>query len=501
MDKREVKLKNMICWGAGDIVGNGTGTILGLWALYFYIQVAGLSPVQAGSIFAIGKIWDAINDPIIGYTTDNIRTKWGRRRVFLLFGAPLMLLYSTIWISGFDYIYYLMTYLCFNTAMSVLSIPWITLPSEMTSDHKIRTKMGSVRMVFSQSTAFLSALIPGLFLNYFADKQDAFMAMGATLSIIFMIPWLVVYFGTWETPADELPEPDSLSMLETMKKIYREMFSTFKLKTFRLHLLMYVGGFCALDTIGSLLVFFGVFIAGISEAQAGSALSIMSFAQFLGVFLFTWLAFKISNAKAYLVALAMVLGSLILYTSLGASFSNPFYIFVAISILLGFGRGGINLIPWVNYNFMSDIDEALTGTKRAGIYGSVMQLARKVTAALALMLVSSSLQWVGFQSGQENQTTAALSGLHWIFLALPIGFMLLAAWATMKYKLDAKANIMLNEELDRLRSGGKLEDATPETKSLIEELTGWEHKYTWGNMALKKAENNDSALTMKNSYK
>ena len=85
---REVKTRNILCWGMGDIFGSGAMTITGLWLLYFYIEVAGLSPAAAASIFAIAKIWDGITDPIMGYITDNIRTRWGRRRLFFIIGAP-----------------------------------------------------------------------------------------------------------------------------------------------------------------------------------------------------------------------------------------------------------------------------------------------------------------------------------------------------------------------------------------------------------------------------
>ncbi len=73
--RRDVKTKNILAWGMGDIFGSGAMTITGLWLLYFYIEVAGLSPAAAASIFAIGKIWDGITDPVMGYITDNVRTR------------------------------------------------------------------------------------------------------------------------------------------------------------------------------------------------------------------------------------------------------------------------------------------------------------------------------------------------------------------------------------------------------------------------------------------
>ncbi|HKN02964.1 MAG TPA: MFS transporter, partial [Buttiauxella sp.] len=85
----------------GDIFGSGAMTITGLWLLYFYIEVAGLSPAAAASIFAIAKIWDGITDPVMGYITDNIRSRWGRRRLFFIIGAPFSLTFALMWISGY----------------------------------------------------------------------------------------------------------------------------------------------------------------------------------------------------------------------------------------------------------------------------------------------------------------------------------------------------------------------------------------------------------------
>lgn len=151
---REVKTRNILCWGMGDIFGSGAMTITGLWLLYFYIEVAGLSPAAAASIFAIAKIWDGITDPIMGYITDNIRTRWGRRRLFFIIGAPLSFCFALMWVSGFGYAWYLGTYLLFSTVFTLLMVPYDTLPAEMTSRYDLRSKMSGARMLFAQATAF-----------------------------------------------------------------------------------------------------------------------------------------------------------------------------------------------------------------------------------------------------------------------------------------------------------------------------------------------------------
>ncbi|WP_036830239.1 MFS transporter, partial [Photobacterium sanctipauli] len=124
-------------------------------------------------IFAIAKVWDGFTDPIVAYITDNIRTRFGRRRVFILFGAPFLLVFGLMFISGFGFGYYLATYLLFNTMNTIVMTPYSTLPNEMTDDYQTRTKMSSCRMTFGQITAFVVTFIPGLIMARVTDQAEA----------------------------------------------------------------------------------------------------------------------------------------------------------------------------------------------------------------------------------------------------------------------------------------------------------------------------------------
>ena len=97
-ENRPVKLKNLIAYGVGDIFGGGSFLIINMLFLFFLTEVVGMRPLYAGLVFGIGKIWDAISDPLMGYISDNTRSKFGRRRLYFLLGiipiaavpAPMM---------------------------------------------------------------------------------------------------------------------------------------------------------------------------------------------------------------------------------------------------------------------------------------------------------------------------------------------------------------------------------------------------------------------------
>ena len=473
--------KNIIAWGSGDIFGSGSGTIIGLWMLYFFTQVAGLSPVEAGLIFAIGKFWDAITDPIIAYITDNIRTRFGRRKVFFLFGAPFLIVFGLMFISGFGFVYYLATYLLFNTMFTVVMTPYSTLPNEMTNDFEIRTKMGSCRLTFGQITAFVVTFIPGLIMANVEDEAQAFIYIGFLFGFIFTLPWYFIYKYTWEMDPSRLPPPSSAGTLkETIFALYKEMATTLRIKTFRIHLMMYIGGSVALDIFGGLFLHYMTFVLDMSATEGGQVLSIMTFMQFFGVLIFTWVALRMGNANSFKAAMLLMFAALIYFSFLPSLSVAANTAILLGAVVMGLARGGIYLIPWVIFNSIPDVDELLSGKRRAGIFSGVMTLGRKVCQASAMLIASIGLQLVGFESGAGVQSAETITGIYWLFLTGPTCLALVAVTGAMLFKLNKDTHKILVDEIERLRSGGEKSDASSNTVKVVETLTGWEYKYMWG---------------------
>lgn len=160
-ESRKLTLKNYLGYGTMDLFGGGAFAIIGAWMLYFFITYCGLTPVEAGSIIAIARIIDAMASPIMGHITDNFgRTKlgkkFGRRRFFLLVGSPLMVIYSLLWISDMNYWYYLTVYILLEFLAAMVLIPFETLGAEMTNDFNARTKLSTIRLIYSGLGTFLA---------------------------------------------------------------------------------------------------------------------------------------------------------------------------------------------------------------------------------------------------------------------------------------------------------------------------------------------------------
>ena len=490
---REIKLHNYICYGLADVIGSGAFTLVSAWLLFFLTTFCGLTPIEAGSLFAVARIVDVIMCPCMGYISDNFHKtrlgrRFGRRRFFLLLSIPLVAVYSLLWVQGFSYWIYLLAYILFEIVYSMILIPYDTLSAEMTSDFYKRSKLTSARMYIAQFAGFVAAFLPGRLLAYFgSDSAISFFYAGAIFTVAFMVVLLFVYFGTWERSIEEIEQNERHAVSEDkpplgkrLFNIYYDFVSTLKIKTFRSHLGMYLGGSVAQDIFNSVFTYFVVFALATSSVVASNLLSAINGLQFFGVGVATWLTLRYSPSRAFAIQAMMALVAFILFgvTYMGG-FTSMALLYLAAGIA-GLARGGIYSIPWNTYTFVADVDEVLTCRRREGIFAGFMSLLRKASQALSIFLVGVALQMSGFMSGQNSQPQSAINMILTIMIVLPVILTVWGIWAAYQFKVTSRTHAVLNEEVARLKQGGSKASVGGEAKEVIETLTGMPYDHCWG---------------------
>ena len=206
-----------LAYGSGDMGPAITANVLVFFLLYFFTNVAGLPPGMAGSILAIGKIGDAINDPIAGILSDRTRTKWGRRIPWMLFGTlPFGLFFFLQWLvptfsSDPDFnnwclfAYYIIIATLFNLAYTAVNLPYTALTPELTQDYNERTNLNSFRFAFSIGGSILSLITATLiFQLYPGDPVEQYYVLGLVSSIIAMIALFWCTFRIQERGSEPL---------------------------------------------------------------------------------------------------------------------------------------------------------------------------------------------------------------------------------------------------------------------------------------------------------
>ncbi|MFU0885120.1 MFS transporter [Kluyvera sichuanensis] len=491
---RKITIPVSIGYGLTDIMGGGAFTVIGAWLLFFYTTFVGLSPVEAASIVAIARIVDAIVSLFMGSFTDHfyknsLGKRFGRRRFFLLLGAPLMLVYILLWITGMSFWFYLAVYLAFEIIAAMVLIPWETLPSEMTKDFNSRTKLSTCRMFLSASGTFLATFIPGLLISHFGEHDPhAYFINGVVFAILFMFCVFISWKVTWErdlTP-EMLAELDShrqptsfIDKVVATGKLFKEYYSTLKVRAFRKHLAIYLFSFTAKDVYNTVFVFFCVYCLNVSSSLSGTLLS-MSIVGLPVTLLAGVAIIKYGPSRLYVFAYTLMMLCLVgLFMVYQFPPDNKVTILVVLAAVYQVGRCVLEFTPWNVFPFIPDIDEMITRQRREGLFAAVMTFSRKTTVAIATFVVGVMLQEGGFVKGSQVQPESAVNTIAVLLFAGTAGLLLIALWQAVTFHLNKRTHKIFVDEVERLKAKGSKRDVTRETRKIVEDLTGYSYDDLW----------------------
>lgn len=206
----KLQFTTKLAYGSGDFGPAITANILVFFLLYFFTNVAGLPAGIAGTILAVGKIVDAVNDPIVGIWSDRTRSSWGRRLPWMFWGAlPFGLFFFLQWLvpnfsdnltvnTRFLFVYYVLIGILFNISYTMVNLPYTALTPELTQDYDERTSLNSFRMGFSLGGSILSLLLSGLiFQLYPGSEQEQYAVLGLFCSLISIV---AIYWCVFRVP-------------------------------------------------------------------------------------------------------------------------------------------------------------------------------------------------------------------------------------------------------------------------------------------------------------
>lgn len=485
--KQNLTMKNIFSYAVGDLYGGGAFFIIGALFLVFLTDVAKITPALAGTIILIGKVWDAVTDPTMGYISDNTKSKHGRRRIYFLIGIiPIFLSWFLLWSSfGLSsdiakFIYYLLVYLLFNTVFTLVMVPYNSMPSEMTNQYQERSKLITIRMLFSQGGMLLGAVLPLTIVNFFdSNPSFGYMVMATVFGLIFSIPWIFVFLGTFEKKhvfevTEKLPLP------KVAKKISKDFGSTLKNKSLRIHTSMYIAAYVSMDIFNALLIYFiRDYLNQYQNYQV--LLGVVVIIQMLSLFIVMKLVNKFGNAKTYRIHATIWMVAVFALFMINQNI--PIWALLIVGAFVGLGLSGCVMTPYNMLAFVVDADEMITTKRREGIYAGMMTFMRKIAQAVALFLVGVGLEAVNYQEPindvVQTQTPETLLGIRLMFLLGPVILLTLGIISSFRYKISPKNHEILMTEISRLKAGGLKTDVASDHKQIIESITGQEYQSLW----------------------
>jgi len=438
---RRIKL----LYPTGDLSTSIPLAILMFFQLYFLTDVAHLRPDLAGWAVGIGKVWDAVNDPLFGLVSDRIRTRWGRRRVFLLFGAvPLGLTFMLMWLVpplgplGLT-AYYAVTFILFDTAFTLIHVAYNALTPELTPDYDERSSLNGYRMVYSISGT-LGAIIFATVLGWsVTDPRTLFAIVGVTLGLASMVPPLVVYKVTWEKGAEDQPPP--LPWRQALA-------ATLGNRPFWMVMGLYLLSWTTASILAADLVYFANYHLRVPE-QANYFVLVAEGAAILFIPLWVWVARRLDKKRAFILGTVSWIGILLLLSFIHSDQVGLAY---ALAALSGSGIATAYVIPWAMVPDVVEHDELQTGQRREGSYYAFASFFQKLATGLAVWGMGQALYRAGYVTPTQaipvpDQSRQVIQVIRYFMGPIPAVLLFLSVLFAWFYPITREAHASLREQL------------------------------------------------------
>jgi len=458
-----------MAYGAGDLGPAITANIVVVFLLVFFTNVAGLDPGLAGSILLIGKIWDAINDPMIGALSDRTESKWGRRLPWILWGAvPFGIFFFLQWVvPNFSdnpntnqwglFWYYVVISIFANIFYTIVNLPYTALTPELTQNYDERTSLNSFRFAFSISGSILSLIIALVLFGVFPnDPIKQYLLIGGVCAILAVLPLYWCVFGIRERVLEgearrqaNPPPPQTMSYWEQLKVAFRN-------RPFLYVVGIYLCSWLAVQNTVAIIPYFVQNWMGLTEQDFTKVVIAVQVTGLVMLFVWTAVSKRVGKKAVYFMGM-----SVWVIAQIGLFLLQPGQVvgMYVLAVMAGFGVSTAYLVPWSMIPDVIELDELNTGQRREGLFYGYMVLLQKLALAIGVFLVGQALQVSGFlktTAGQPipTQPDSALWAIRLMIGPIPAVILLIGLVLAYFYPItrEVHAEILLKLQ-ERKREG------------------------------------------------
>jgi GPH family glycoside/pentoside/hexuronide:cation symporter len=435
---KKLSRRTKFIYGLGDWGTSASTAARNLFWPFFLVSVVGMPVRLAGLIYLVGRIWDSINDPLIGTLSDRLNTRWGRRRPLLLFGAvPFGV--------GF--------FLFFDTMYTLINVPYTALTPELTEDYDERSSLTGWRiataifatLVVGASFKWLAEEVLGKWLQLYIDPESAlrigFAATAALWSITLMLPPLSLFKNIVETQRVP-PDTSPIRPWQTFKEVFSN-------RPFRLSAIVYLLTFSTTDIVVTVMVWFLIFYVRVEPGFDNIILGTVLGLAFLTMPLTVRLMRRFGKRNMFIASMTLFAVVLIIISQVPPG--GQYYLLAAAAIG-GLGYGAANVVPWAIVADVVEADELKTGKRREGLYAGYLVFFRKLATAFSVFAATRVLDLAGFREGTTGsqfieQPESALLALRLLVGLVPAVMLAGAIFFAWQYPLDRDTHQQIRRQL------------------------------------------------------
>ena len=460
---RTVPLKHKIAFGIGMLGNQMFPAALGIFMVVL-IQNLGFNPLLYGVIAFVPRLVDAITDPLMGFISDNTKSKWGKRRQYVFIGAILTgLSFIAMWQlyseNGivFNFSYFLTLSLLFYLGITIFSIPFVAMGYEMSDDFHERTRIMAISQFIGQ---FAWVVAPWIWViiydpNLFDSAESATRQLAVIIGIACML--FAVTPALFINSKSTLDDKNLIPLTrENIGKSFKNIFvifnDAFKNIPFRKLCIATFLVFNSFQTIAAFSFFIIVYYlfngdaaaAGVWPTLHGSIGAICT--SFLVIPILSVMAQKIGKKNTFVISQGVSIIGYILFWFLFIP-GKP-YMFLFALPFFSFGIGGLFTLMMSMTADVCDLDELENGLPRKeGSFGAIYWWMVKLGTAIAGLFSGLILYYVGFEAGASIQSDGAMNGLRFFYSAIPIAGTLGAIYVMKDYDIDEERAEEIKKEL------------------------------------------------------
>ena len=450
----KLRTRTKVFYGIGDLGNAVVNSAIQFFLMKFYTDGALILPALAGNALLIGKIWDAVNDPLFGWITDRTKSRFGKRRVFMLFGAiPLAISIALLWfvpttdrVSTFLWI--AATFILFDTVWTLTNVPYYALTSELTDDYDERSSLTTYRMAMAVPAYLVGAALTPAIVGLFALQRTGYAFIGIAYGILAGLALLISAAGIRERSGPTLAKPESSPVKSLLVALKNKPFVWLSATYFVVNI-----SFAFIKILMAYYIEYQLLM----KAQTSLVMGLMLICVTISLPFWQWVSRKMDKGPAY--GLGMLVGGAAVVLTFFLPHQSTGLIYL-ISVLAGFGFSAQWIFPWAMVADVADYDRAETGQQRSGMYYGVWGLATKISEALALAAVGWILTGFGYVPNVE-QTPQALLGIRLFFGLIPAGIIFVSLPLLFKYPITRKSHAAIRAKLEAMDAAASAEAGEP----------------------------------------
>ncbi len=463
-----IKFSHKVAYGAGAFVNNLLAAASGGMMIVLNLGF-GMNPALVGLLGAIPRLTDAFTDPLMGYISDNSRTRWGRRRPFIFAGVIVAgLIFALLWqlphgrSETFYFVYFLIGSILFYMGYTVFATPWVALGYELTPDYHERTRLMGTQNFIGQlayvvSPWFLWIMNSG---KFFPDQVTGAAGLAVIVALVAIglgiLPAVILRERMQGVVALENGSAEAKkSFGENMREFWKGFGLTLSNQPFLklcLATFMVFNGFMLIASFQFYVIIY--YVCGGDQAAgakyAGMAGTVGAVCTFAVVIFVTWLATRIGKRHAFFISIGL---SILGYGLKWVCYNPDMPLLVLLPApLMAFGLGGLfTLVPSMIADVV-DTDELKTNERREGMFGSIFWWMVKLGMAAALAGGGYLLNATGFEVDLGGQQSSQSITLLRIFDAgIPMITSAIAIWAVATFPITEDRAQEVRQELEARR--------------------------------------------------